>query len=126
MRRTRAIETYPRKYQLPEPYGTRYARSAAQARFRGEEWAFDADSWYKVWQDSGVIEHMGRAIHQYCMSRVEKTEAWGPHNCIIIARRMHFKKHFYETVLNYPTTDYDVNKHGVYCPPETLEKYNVK
>lgn len=113
-------------YNIPSEWSKRYSRMCAQARFRREEWAFDAETWYKIWCDSGVMEHMGRALHQYCMSRVDATEAWAPYNCIIITRRMHFKKKFYEVVFNYPKTDYDVNKHGVYCPPETLEKYGAE
>ena len=126
MRKQRDKSTYHRLYDLPEPYGTRYARSKAQAKYRQDEWAFTPESWYAVWCDSGVIEHMGRSVHQYCMVRVDDTEAWGPHNTIIIPRRMHFKKRFYEYVLNYPKTEYDPTKHAYYCPPQTLEKYNVE
>lgn len=126
MRKQRDRDTYHRKYHLPDPYSTRYARSASQARFRGEEWAFTQDTWYKVWQDSGVIAHMGRGVHQYCMTRVDNLEAWGPHNVIIIPRRMHFRKMLYEYVMKFPRTDYDPVRHGYYVPPETLEKYHVK
>lgn len=115
-----------KKYNIPSEFSKRYSRMSAQARFRNEEWAFTVDEWYKIWCDSGVKEHMGRALHQYCMTRVDATEAWGSHNCLIVTRRMHFAKKFYESVMNYPRSDYDVNKHGVYVPPETLEKYNVK
>jgi len=96
----------PKKYHLPHPWSRRYAMVAAQARHRKEEWAFDQDSWYKMWEDSGVMEHYGRQVHQYCMVRKDPIEAWGPHNCIIVSRRKHFKKSIYENMLNWPKTDW--------------------
>jgi hypothetical protein len=113
-----------KKYNLPNPWNKKYARCFAQARFRKEEWAFTPETWYQIWEDSKVKEQMGRGIHHYCMVRVDATEAWGPHNTIIIPRRMHMKKKFYECVHHYPKTDYDPQKHAFYCPPETLVRYN--
>ena len=127
MRKIRSIESYQPKYKnLPRPWNLRYSRAKAQAAYFKQEWAFTADNWYKVWEDCGVKEHMGRNTHQYCMVRIDNIEAWAPYNVIIIPRRMHFKKLFYEYVANYPKTEYDPIKHAYYCPPEALEKYNAQ
>ena len=37
------------KYQLGLDWNRKYSMAKAQARFRNEEWAFDAASWYNVW-----------------------------------------------------------------------------
>ena len=96
------------KYQLGLDWNRKYSMAKAQARFRNEEWAFDAASWYNVWEISGVKEHQGRQPHQYCMVRKDIIEAWGPTNCIIIQRRMHLKKRAYLAFRGYkdsPWTD---------------------
>ena len=59
----------------------------------------------------------------YCMVRVDRTEAHGPHNCIIVPRRMHFKKIFHEFALNNGEVDYEPLKHGFYVPPETKQRH---
>ena len=97
----------PRIYKLEQEWNRKYAMAKAQAKFRKEEWAFDELTWYKMWKDSGHIEHMGRQVHQYCMVRKDPVEAWGPHNCIIIKRRKHFKKQMYETLHGIPYRDYE-------------------
>jgi len=112
-----------KKYNLPHPFNVRYSRARALARYYGQEWAWTPETWYRVWQDSGVAEHMGKQVHQFCMVRVENMEAHGAHNCIIIPRRMHFKKLFYEYIKDFPKTDYDPRRHAYYVPPETLERY---
>lgn len=76
-----------KRYDLPRPWNQRYARAICQARYRREEWAFTPNTWMRMWENSGVIEHRGRRVFAYCMARVDKTEAWGPHNCIIVPRR---------------------------------------
>ena len=97
----------PRIYKLEQEWNRKYAMAKAQAKFRKEEWAFDELTWFKMWKDSGHIEHMGRQVHQYCMVRKDPLEAWGPHNCIIIKRRKHFKKQMYETLHGIPYRDYE-------------------
>jgi hypothetical protein len=92
------------------PYETRviYSRARSQAKYRREEWAFTLESWWEMWQDSGVWEHRGPAPHQYVMVRKDNIEAWGPHNCIIVSRRLQLKKHAYELLHKYgPPTDWD-------------------
>jgi hypothetical protein len=112
-----------RKYNIPEPFNLRYSRAKAQALFRKQEWAFTDESWYKVWKDSGVMQHMGNESYHYCMVRAEDTEAHGPHNCLIIPRRMHYKKLYWTYIRNFPKVDYNPVKHGYYVPPETLERF---
>jgi len=103
----------PKKYNLEsKEWNRKYAMAKSQARYRKEEWAFTDESWYKMWKDSGVMEHMGVQSHQYCMVRKDPIEAWSPKNCIIVSRRMHFRKRMYESLHNYPKTDWQ-DKHGV-------------
>jgi len=91
---------------------THYSRVKAQANFRREEWAFTYESWTHMWDQSGKREHRGRKPHQYCMVRKDPIEAWGPHNCIIVTRRMHLKKQAYEAIHNYEKRDWE-DKHSV-------------
>lgn len=107
-------------YDLPKPWGRRYSNQKAQAKHRGDEWAFDENTWYKLWMDSGYSEHLGRGVHNYCMVRKDTTEAWGPHNCMIVQRRLHMKKNFWEHILKSPKTDWQ-DKHAMYVPPEARD-----
>ena len=115
--------TFYKKYAIPTKYSIKYSRARALARFYKQEWEFTDESWYKIWCDSGVIDHMGRKPWHYCMVRVDRTEAHGPHNCIIVPRRMHFKKIFHEFALNNGEVDYEPLKHGFYVPPETKQRH---
>ena len=78
---------FPTKYHIPKPWGLHYARAKAQAKSRREDWAFTPETWYRHWKLSGVMQHRMRKIQGYCMVRVDRLEAWGPHNCIIVNRR---------------------------------------
>ena len=90
----------------------KYSNTRALARYRKEEWAFTFETWDDMWETSGVKEHRGNKPHQYCMVRLDPIEAWGPHNCIIVGRRMHLKKQAYETMHNFPKMPWE-EKHGV-------------
>lgn len=87
---------FPKKYSLPHPWNQRYARAKAQAKFRREEWAFTEHTWYRHWQNSGVMQHRHREIQGYCMVRLDPIEAWGPHNCIIVPRRRQLLRTLWE------------------------------
>ena len=102
----------PKVYHIPKEYARKYSMAKAQAKYRREEWAFTQDTWLDMWQNSGVIEHMGRGIQQYCMVRKDPIEAWGPHNCVIVSRRMHQKKRGYVSLQNYPDAPWE-DKHHV-------------
>jgi|TARA_R110000796_G_scaffold99516_2_gene207646 hypothetical protein len=90
----------------------KHSISRAQAKLRKEEWAFTFETWFSMWDVSGVKDHRGNKPHQYCMVRLDNIEAWGPHNCIIVGRRMHLKKQAYETMHNFPVMPWET-KHGV-------------
>lgn len=81
---------------IPQEWVRAYSLARAQAKFQRQEWAFELESWYEMWDSSGVKEHRGNKPHQYVMVRKDEIEAWGPHNCIIMSRRLHLKKHAYE------------------------------
>lgn len=102
----------PKIYHIPSEWAKKYSKAQAQAKFRKEEWAFNQDTWYEMWMQSGVSEHSGRQPHQYCMVRKDPIEAWGPHNCIIVPRRMHLKKRAYVEFLNYPDVPWE-DRHDV-------------
>ena len=89
---------YNRKYEIDLPYEIRrvYSCAKAQAKFHKQEWAFSIETWWKFWEESGLWEHRGTKIHQFSMVRLDPIEAWGPHNCIIVSRRMLLKKNGYE------------------------------
>lgn len=78
---------FPRKYNLPHPWNVYYARARCQARYRREEWAFTEETWMRMWRNSGVMQYRMSRIQGYCMARMDKLEAWGPHNCVIVSRR---------------------------------------
>lgn len=103
---------FTKKYENPNNIEKKwvyaYSRAAAQARFYKQEWAFTLETWYDMWDQSGVKEHRGNKPHQYVMVRKDEIEAWGPHNCIIMSRRTHLKKHCYERLhKRQPITDLD-------------------
>jgi hypothetical protein len=102
----------PKVYEIPSEWAKRYSKAQAQAKFRKEEWAFDQHTWLKMWLDSGVSEHLGRQPHNYCMSRKDPIEAWGPHNCVIIPRRMHLKKKAFVNFHGYPDAPWE-DRHNV-------------
>jgi len=93
-----------------------YSNTKAQAAYRGEEWAFTIETWLDMWETSGFKEHRGRQPHQYCMVRLDPIEAWGPHNCIIVARRMLLKKTCYEAMLGLPKSNWQA-RHDVRKQP---------
>lgn len=107
-----------RKYFLPAPWNIYYARARCQAIYRNNFWAFTPESWYQMWVDSGVMQHKGRKIHQYRMVRMDPTEAYGPHNCIIVTNRMAYRKLMYENRGLVPKTNFKL-EHAVNYRKET-------
>jgi hypothetical protein len=95
-----------KKYFIPSPWNIYYARARCQALFRNAYWAFTPDTWYQLWVNSGVMQHKGRKIHQYRMVRMDPIEAYGPHNCIIVSNRMHYRKLMYENTRRVPKTNF--------------------
>lgn len=104
---------YANPNNIPAKWVKAYSLARAQAKFQKQEWAFELESWYEQWDSSGVKEHRGRKNHQYVMVRKDELEAWGPHNCIIVSRRMQLKKHCYEKMLKtVPETEWE-DQHNV-------------
>lgn len=102
---------HPIKYNIPREWGVRYSRAKALAKYRGEYWAFTHETWYDMWVESGVMHHMSNKPEGYCMVRKDPIEAWSPNNCIIVTRRNHFKKTWYEKQKNKKVDWQD--RHGV-------------
>jgi len=98
-------------YRLPSPWNTRYARAKALAKFRGEYWNFTPETWFDMWVESGVMQWCSNRAEGYCMVKKDPIEAWGPHNAIIIPRRMLFRKFGYEMFQQEKAQFED--KHGV-------------
>lgn len=111
----------PLKWDLPSPWNTYYARARCQALYRNSFWAFTPHTWYHMWQQSGVMQHKGRKIHQYRMVRMDPIEAYGPHNCIIVSNRMAYRKNMYENLRRGPRTDWQT-QHAVNHIRSTDEK----
>lgn len=104
---------YPKKYpSLQMPWNLRYSRMKAQAKYRKQEFALSPEEYMQLWEDSGVKEHCGKEPHQYCMVRLDNLEAWSVKNCIIVSRRMYFRKGAYENWDYAPRTDWQQH-HGV-------------
>lgn len=100
-------KTYANPQGIPQAWVKKYSVARAQAKFQRQEWAFELETWYNMWEQSGVKEHRGRKPHQYVMVRKDPIEAWGPHNCIIVSQRMNQRKHCYEKMLKLaPKTEY--------------------
>tara|TARA_R110000868_G_scaffold96433_1_gene265341 strand:- start:1222 stop:1647 length:426 start_codon:yes stop_codon:yes gene_type:complete len=91
-KRLRGPQLERRVTNLSDEWNRRYSVRRCQAKFRREEWAFTPDTYWKMWVESGRADQCGRRPDQYCMVRVDKLEAWGPHNCIIVLRRTQLKK----------------------------------
>jgi hypothetical protein len=111
----------PQKYFLPAPWNVYYARARCQAIFRGAFWAFTPDTWYQMWVDSGVMRHKGRKTHQYRMVRMDPIEAYGPHNCIIVSNRMHYRKLIIENTRRCPKSNFQPHHAVNYKREETNE-----
>ena len=77
---------------LPDVWNRRYSVRRCQAKFRREEWAFTPETYMKVWLDSGRDKQCGRGPEDYCMVRIDATEAWGPHNTMIVQRKKQLTK----------------------------------
>jgi len=45
----------------------KYTHHRKDARKRGIEWLFTFDTWWNMWQSSGVWDHRGNQKGQFCM-----------------------------------------------------------
>lgn len=85
MEKTDHISKFNPRPKLPPPWGRRYIVKQCYARYLGQEWAFTHESWYQMWEASGVMHLYGRTMQGYRMVRLDPIEAWGPHNCKIVS-----------------------------------------
>ena len=106
-------KTYDNPTNIPYDCIKKYSRSKAQAKFQKHEWAFTLETWYTMWEESGVKEHRGNKPYQYVMVRKDEIEAWGPHNCIVVSRRKHLIKGCLENIhKSIPKRDWE-DRHAV-------------
>ena len=64
-----------------------WLQQRAQARFRGEEWHLDFETWKEIW--GGDWHNKGRGSDNYCMTRQDDQGAWAKDNVEIVTRREH-------------------------------------
>lgn len=58
-----------------------------QAKYRGEEWLLDFETWKAVWYD--LWQFKGRASGDLCMTRIDDKGSWDKDNVEIVTRREH-------------------------------------
>lgn len=74
------------KYGIPQPWGTRYARHKAQAKFRREAYDLTPQEYYDCWMKSGKSFLCGRNKSAYSMRRIDFTMPWIASNIEIVSR----------------------------------------
>lgn len=62
-----------------------YNRSVSQARYRGETWNLDRDTWGELWD--GYWHLRGRSGENYCMIMRDPRQGWCEHNVMIVKRK---------------------------------------
>lgn len=58
----------------------RYRRQRANAERRDIPWDFTFETWWKMWEDSGMWEFRGTGMDAFCMSRVDDEGPYSPCN----------------------------------------------
>jgi hypothetical protein len=58
----------------------KYIRQRANADRRGIPWEFTFETWWKVWEDSGMWDERGVGRNAYCMSRINDEGPYCPGN----------------------------------------------
>ena len=72
---------------IPQPWGTRYARQKAQAKFRHEAYELTPQQYYDVWVRSGKMALCGVGKDNYTMKRLCESDPWAEWNVHIIPRK---------------------------------------
>lgn len=78
-----------------------FARQKAQAKYRGEGWQFDFDSWWQMWQPFWSQRGMRR--EDLCMIREDAQQPWRPDNCVIVTREEYLcygSRYYYQNRLS--------------------------
>lgn len=82
---------YQQRYNQT-PMG-KYIRQRANAHRREIPWEFTFESWWKVWEDSGMWEFRGRGRDGYVMSRINDEGPYCPENVEIKTMRENSQEH---------------------------------
>jgi hypothetical protein len=62
----------------------KYRRQRANAEFREIPWDFTFETWWKLWEDSGMWEERGVGRNAFCMSRIDDEGPYSPSNVEIV------------------------------------------
>lgn len=62
-----------------------FVQQRNQARWRGEDWHLEFETWCDLWQDTW--DQRGRLGHEYCMTRRDPNQPWDEHNAIVTTRQ---------------------------------------
>ncbi len=71
-----------RKYR-DTPNGV-YVTARVNAARRGIEWQFTFESWWQLWERSGMFALRGRRVGAYVMARLGDSGPYAPYNCRIV------------------------------------------
>ena len=66
-------------------------RNRAQAKYRGQEWDIDEETFIELWMTNDRYKQRGRSGHNLCMTRIDKNKPWNKHNVQFQTRKDHFR-----------------------------------
>lgn len=73
-------------YGIVQPWGTRYSRHKAQAKFRGEPYELTAEEYHMVWLKSGKHTEIGTGKHNWVLKRLDERAPWHVSNVAVVPR----------------------------------------
>jgi hypothetical protein len=87
MKKSKFKQTLHRRKQkrawLATPRG-KYWQQKTNAKRRGIAWEFTFETWWQLWEASGMWEQRGAAAGYYCLSRRGDAGAYSPDNCAVM------------------------------------------
>jgi hypothetical protein len=85
--------------EIPRAQYLAWSRMKAQADFRNEGWALSFEDFQHLWAQHWA--QRGRAVNEYCLTRIDPSKAWTLANAECVLRIDHLRarkfKHLYET-----------------------------
>ena len=66
-------------------------RNRAQAKYRGQEWDIDEETFIELWMTDDRYKRRGRKGDDLCMTRINKNEPWNKDNVYFPTRKEHFQ-----------------------------------
>ena len=66
-------------------------RNRAQAKYRGQVWEIDEETFIELWMQDDRYKQRGRRGDDLCMTRINKTLPWTKHNVQFLSRKAHFQ-----------------------------------